>query len=151
MTQTVFRFRLERVRAVRERRESLARQDLAKAIAERSTVQEQLLAAEQHLEQAHEHQRSAASGGAISSHELVARQAFLERAEEQRGQRARELDFREAEVRARDAQLVTAASEHEMLKRLRERRLGEHEREMARLEGIAIDEIASVRNRNGAS
>ena len=151
MTQIAFRFRLERVRAVRERREKLAKQELARAIAERTSVQAQLAAAEEHLEQANEHQRAASAGGAISSHELIARQAFLERAEQQRGQRARELDFREAEVRARDAQLLTAASEHEMLKRLRDRRRGEHDRELARVEGIALDEIATARNRNGAA
>ena len=38
-----------------------------------------------------------------------------------------------------------------MLKRLRDRRRGEHDRELARVEGIALDEIASVRNRNGAA
>ena len=152
MTQTVFRFRLERVRAVRERREKLARQELARAIAERSerpgAARGRRGAPRARPRTSAQRRRAAAS---ISSHELIARQAFLERAEEQRGQRARELDFREAEVRARDEQLVTAASEHEMLKRLRERRLGEHEREVARVEGIAIDEIASARNRNGAS
>ena len=40
-----------------------------------------------------------------------------------------ELARSEAEVAERNATLITAAGEHEMLKRLRERRRGEHERE----------------------
>lgn len=151
VTDLTFRFRLERVRAVRERREKLAKQDLARAIADRSSVEAQLRETEEHLERAHEHQRAAGAEGSISSGDLVARQAFLERIEAQRGLHARELGVREAEVAVRDAQLTTAATEHEMLNRLRERRRGEHQRELARLEGNALDEIAAARGRGGAA
>jgi flagellar export protein FliJ len=87
----------------------------------------------------------------VSPTELQAHQAFLERVEAQRGTHARELGVREAEVAARDAQLTTAAGEHEMLKRLRERRRGEHERELARIEGNTLDEIAARTVRRGAA
>jgi flagellar export protein FliJ len=51
----------------------------------------------------------------------------------------------------RDAELVTAASEHEMLERLRERRRGEHIREAARRELGALDEIAAARFRRSSA
>jgi len=146
-----FRFRLERVRAVRERREKIAQQDLARAIAERSSAEAQLREAEEHLERAHEHQRGVAPGASISPAELQALQAYLERVEAQRGAHARELGVREEEVAARDAQLTVAAGEHEMLKRLRERRRGEHQRELARIEGNTLDEIAARTVRRGAA
>jgi len=146
-----FRFRLERVRMVRERREKIAKQELARAIAERSSVEEQLRAAEEHLERAHGHQRDVAAGGSISPSELQARQAFLERVEAQAGMHARELGVREEEVAARDEQLTVVAGEHEMLKRLRERRRGEHQRELARIEGNTLDEIAARSVHRGAA
>ena len=146
-----FRFRLERVRIVRERREKIAQQDLARAIAERSSAEAQLRATEENLERAHEHQRSVATGASISPSELQARQAFLERVEAERGMHARELGVLEAEVAARDAQLTVAAGEHEMLKSLRERRRGEHQREVARIEGNTLDEIAARAVRKGAA
>ena len=146
-----FRFRLERVRMVRERREKIAKQELARAIAERSSVEEQLRAAEEHLERAHEHQRGVAAGGSTSPSELQAHQAFLERVEAQAGMHARELGVREEEVAARDEQLTVAAGEHEMLKRLRERRRGEHQRELARIEGNTLDEIAARAVNRGAA
>jgi flagellar export protein FliJ len=73
----------------------------------------------------------------------TARQTFLERVEAQRRLRASELQQREAEVARRDAELATAAGEHEMLNRLRERHRGEHNRELARVEQGALDEIAA--------
>ncbi len=61
--------------------------------------------------------------------------------------RARELEQCDADVAARDAELATAASEHEMLNRLSERRRGEHDREAARRELGVLDEIAATRFR----
>jgi flagellar export protein FliJ len=140
---TVFRFRLERVRAVRERKETLAKQALSKAISLRSSTEADLRSADEDLEHAHSEQRSVASiSPSASAAELLARQAFLERIEAQRGRHARDLQQREADVADRDAALTTAASEHEMLKRLRERHRGEHDREAARRERTVLDEIA---------
>ena len=148
MDAHVFRFRLERVRAVRERKETIAKQELASAISRRSSTEAELKAVDAHLEQAHVEQRTiCAAAGAVSAAELQARQAFLERVEEQRRFHAGELQRREAEVIDSDAKLVTAASEHEMLNRLRERHRGEHDREAARLEQGALDEMAVVRFR----
>jgi flagellar export protein FliJ len=148
VTGSAFRFRLERVRAVRERKEKLAKQELAKAISRLSSTEADLRTADADLEHAHREQRAVAADAAtISATELLDRQVFLERVEAQRGVHARELEQREAEVAERDAKHVTAASEHEMLKRLRERHRGEHDREAARREQGALDEIAAVRVR----
>ena len=146
MNGPVFRFRLERVRAVRERSEQLAQQELARAISLRSDTEADLRATEAHLEQAHvEHRAHTSDAHTLDATELLARQAFLERVEAQRGAHVQELRQREAQVAERDAQLTTAATEHEMLSRLRERHRDEHERELASLERTALDEIAATR------
>lgn len=146
MTGPSFRFRLERVRAVRERKEKLAKQELAKAISRRSSTEAELRGAERHLAQAHSEQRAVAGESAtMSATELLVRQAFLERIEAQRGLHESELREREADVANRDAELTAAAGEHEMLNRLRDRHRGEHDREAARRERNVLDEIASVR------
>jgi flagellar export protein FliJ len=143
---SAFRFRLERVRVVRERKEKLAQQQLADAISRHSGTVAELRSADADLEHAREQQRSAVSGtDALSATDLLGRQAFLERTEAQRQLRVREVKQREAEVAARDAELATAASEHEMLNRLRERHRGEHIREADRREQGALDEIAASR------
>lgn len=131
---------------MRERAETLAKQDLAQAISRRSSTEEELKATEADIAQAHVEQRSvAATSGPISAGELQVRQSFLERIEAQRNGHARELAQREAEVAESDAKLTAAASEHEMLNRLRDRHRGEHDREAARVERNSLDEIASSR------
>lgn len=146
MNGSVFRFRLERVRAVRERNEQLAQQELARAISLRSGTEADLRAAEAHLEQAHvEHRAHTSDAHTLEATEMLARQAFIERVEAQRGAHIQELQQREAQVVERDAKLTTAATEHEMLNRLRERHRGEHERELASRERTALDEIAAAR------
>jgi flagellar export protein FliJ len=140
-----FRFRLERVRAVRERKEKLAQQELARSIGRLSDRQQGLRSAEAVVEHAHAEQRSAAVGGAAPAADLLARQVFLERVEAERARQRVALQRSEAEVADRNAQLAAAASDHEMLIRLRERRAREHERELARRESNMHDELAAVR------
>ena len=141
----MFRFRLERVRAVRERKEKLAKQELAEAISRRSSTEADLRSSDADLEHARAEQRTAAEPRTVSATDLLARQAFVERIEAQRGVHAHALKQREAEVADRDAKLAAAASEHEMLNRLRERRRGEHNREAARREQGVLDEITATR------
>ncbi len=144
VTGTSFRFRLERVRAVRERKEKLAQQELARSINRLSSSQAELDCAEAELKSAQEEQRTSARStfGAV---ELQGRQAFLERIEAHRLRQARDLEHSEADVAARNAALVRAAGEHEMLNRLRERRRLEHEREAALRESKVMDEMATTR------
>ena len=152
MTGPSFRFRLERVRALRERRERLAQEALAQSLTQLNVSQEGLRSAEAELQQALEEQRRASAGeGSQDGTELRARQAFLERVQAERIRRQAALARSEAEVADRNAKLATAAGEHEMLLRLRDRRRDEHEREQARRESNAIDELAVVRFRGTAA
>jgi flagellar FliJ protein len=143
---------LERVRALRERKEDLARQALAEAIVQRSDSQSRLHTLEAHLERVRAEQRLA--GGvqtSISAAELLARQNFVEHVETQRLQGVCELERHDSEVADRNATLSHAAREHEMLERLKERHRAEHHRELQRRESDALDEIAIERFRRSAA
>jgi flagellar export protein FliJ len=151
-TGSSFRFRLERVRALRERREDLARQELAKAVSRLSGSQSRLDAVDANLERVLAEQRVATSTAmTVDAEELRTRQAFVERIEAQRVSEALELRRHEADVAERDSELGTAAREHRMLERLKERQHAEHDREVGRREGIALDEIAIDRFRRSAA
>ncbi|HEY3829857.1 MAG TPA: flagellar export protein FliJ [Solirubrobacteraceae bacterium] len=151
-TGSSFRFRLERVRALRERREDLAKQELAKALSRLSGSQDRMHAVDAHLAQTLADQRLATSASAtVAAEELLARQAFVEHIEAQRTSGARELEQREADVAERGTELGKAAREHRMLQRLKERQRDEHDREVGRREGIVLDEIAIDRFRRSAA
>ena len=151
-TGSSFRFRLERVRALRERREDLARQELAKALSRRTGSEDRLQAVDAHLARILDDQRLATSATAtVAVEELLARQAFVEHVEAQRLSGARELARHEADVAERDVALGEAAREHRMLERLKERQRDEHEREAGRRESIVLDEIAIDRFRRSAA
>jgi flagellar FliJ protein len=155
-TAPSFRFRLERVRALRQRKESFARQELARAVSQLLGSQDRLRRVEEHLAQAHTHQRLATGQGGLGSHptsaaDLLARQAFVEHVEAQRTMGMRELERHEADVAARDTQLGNAAREHEILERLKDRQRAEHEREAGRRESEQLDEIALERFRRSAA
>jgi len=152
VTGSAFRFRLERVRAVRERKEKLAKQELASALSRLSSTEADLRAIDAHLEQAHVEQRAAATRSeTLSAAEMLERQVFLERVEAQRGVHVQELEQRTGEVADRGAALTVASSEHEMLNRLRERHRTEHKREADRREQGALDEIATSRFRRSSA
>lgn len=147
-----FRFRLERVRALRERREELAREELAKAVSRLAGSRDRLQAVEAHLKRIHAEQRLATTTShAVDVQELRARQAIVEHVEAQRAGGARELAQREADVAERDDEFGLAASEHRMLERLKERQHAEHEIEARRREGLVLDEIAIDRFRRSAA
>ena len=111
-----------------------------------SDTRAELRSAEASVEKAQAEQRDASAGEEpVGAAELQARQAFLERVEANRSHRAQDVRRGEAEVAENGAKLVVAASEHEMLNRLRDRRRSEHERESARREGNLMDEMAATR------
>jgi flagellar FliJ protein len=150
VTGSAFRFRLERVRAVRERKETLAKLELAGALSRLSSSEDDLRVVDEDLERALSEQRLAtAESKSMSAAELLQRQTFLEQVELRRSVSADDLRRQAAEVVDRDAELSSAAGEHEMLKRLRERRREEHDREVAGRESNALDEIAVMRVRRG--
>jgi flagellar export protein FliJ len=146
-----FRFRLERVRVLRETREEVAKAQLAAAMSKLSASQDRLRVADEQLAKANAEHRSATDSGGLSGVDLIAAQAFLEQVEQQRWQGALERRRSESEVAHRGAELGHAAREHKALQRLKERHRAEHQRESARRESQALDEIAVGRFRGNAA
>lgn len=145
MAGSSFQFRLERVRALRERKKDIARQDLALALGKLSDSESRLRSAEMRLEQARAEQRS--DTRTLSGPELLARQTFLEQVEQQRSIDVQQLARSEGEVADRDIALGIAAREHEMLERLKEKQRLAHDHEARRKEDETLDEIALDRHR----
>jgi flagellar FliJ protein len=141
MNGASFRFRLERVRALRERREDAAKQDLAGAMLAHRHSEEEVEAAAARIAGAHAAQVDATRLPS-SAMEMLARQAYLERAERAHQATRQDLQRREAELAQRRAALTQAAQERQALERLKENRRVDHEREAARREGLLLDEIA---------
>jgi len=147
---SAFRFHLERLRALRERGEDLAKQELAGALSRRHSCADRLRAMGEELASGFAARRAAA-GGPASPHELLAHQAYLERVAQARAAGELDLDHHEAEVEARQDALREAARERQVLERLKERRRADHVRAEARAEGATLDEIALVQHRRSAS
>lgn len=147
---TAFHFRLERVRALRERGEDLAKAELAGALSRRTSCEEQLRATGEQLDGARARQREVATAPASAS-DLIARQRYLERVEQNRRAGELDLDRHDAEVDARRTALREAARDRQALERLKERRRADHARELARAEGVEMDEIALTVHRRRAS
>lgn len=148
---TTFRFPLERLRALRERGEDLAKQELAGALHRQAHCAERLRAMGEEVANAFAAQRAAAAGGSSSAADLAAAQAYLERMEEARDASRLDLDRHEAEVDVRRDALREAARQRQALERLKERRRADHDRAVARAEGAVLDEIALTQHRRSAS
>ncbi|HTN22844.1 MAG TPA: flagellar export protein FliJ [Solirubrobacteraceae bacterium] len=148
MSSRPFTFRLERVRALRERAEQRASEELASSVAHQRRGEEALRAAAERVARAREGRRATAQA---SGADLLAMQAYIERT--QRAEQAAALDLgrREAEVDARRDALVHAAREHRALTRLEQRRREEHNMQVARAEGAVMDELALGVHRRGAA
>ena len=142
-----FKFRLERVRALRERAEERASEELAASVAHHRRGEQALLAAAERVERARQERRaSAAATGA----DLLAMQAYIERTQRAQSHAALDLGRREVEVDARRDALVHAAREHRALTRLEQRRRQEHALHAARAEGAVMDEVALAVHRRSA-
>lgn len=146
MSDRRFTFRLERVRALREREEDLAREHLAAAMLVRQDGQMRLEAAVRRLSGENAVQRATSPA---TGNDLVGAQAYLEHLQQTREAAALELDRREAEVEARHGALVQAARGRQVLERLKDRRHAEHAAEAARRESAELDEMALVVHRRG--
>ncbi len=134
-----FRFRLERIRALRERREDEAKLQLGGAMARRQACEQQVSAAAERVTNA---RRSQFLTGLCSATDLVARQAYLERVENAHRSTLNDLERFERDVVGRRTELVEAARDRQALEHLKARRLADHLRETARLDAVALDEIA---------
>ena len=141
MNGSSVRFRLERVRALRERREDAAKQELAGAMLRHRRVEEEVQAAANRIANARAAQVDA-TRLPISATDLLARQAYLERAERAHQATSQNLQRHELELAQRREVLLKAAQERQALERLKENQRASHEREAARQEGMMLDEIA---------
>ena len=146
MTRQPFKFRLERVRALRESVEDQAKEELAASLSVQMKGEAMLEAASESHANAKATRRGA-TGVAASGDQLVAAQAYLERTEQERLAAELELGRREAEVDARRIALQSAARERQVLERLKDRRKADHIRELDRREGVLLDEMAIVGHR----
>ena len=137
-----FKFRLERVRAIKERIEDQAKEELAASLAARQKGEEAVLSAAARIEDARSAHRHKLAAGAADPRELIAAQAYAERAERAHHAARLDLDRRSQEVEARRRALEAAVRDRQVLERLKERQRADHMLETARLEGAAIDEMA---------
>jgi flagellar FliJ protein len=141
-----FQFRLERVRALRERAEEEAREELASSLAIRMKGEAMLRAAAESVDGARDARRRSSTAD-LSGAELRALAAYMERTTREQESAALELDRRAAEVNARRSALAVRSQERQVLERLKERRRDDHRREAERREGVLLDEIAIVAHR----
>ena len=141
MNGSSFRFRLERVRALRERHEDTAKEELAGALVRHRRCEEEVQAAANRIANARAAQMDATQLP-MSATDLMARQAYLERAERAHQATRQNLQRHEAELTQRRQVLIKAAQDRQTLERLKENQRADHEREAARQEGMALDEIA---------
>jgi flagellar FliJ protein len=137
-----FTFRLERVLALRARAEVLAQEDLAAALELVREGEERLRGGERSLEGARAAARAAAADSLASGADLIGHQSYLECSERLVRAAALDLDRLDAEVDGRRQALGAAARERQVLERLRQRRLAEHQLEVMRAEAALLDEMA---------
>jgi flagellar FliJ protein len=144
-----FVFRLERIRSLRQRAEERAREDLAHELRLRLRGEAMLLEATEAASAATQTGRDAVMSRS-SGMDLIAAQAYIERAERDRREAALDLDRQDAEVAARREALQAAARERKVMDKLEERQRADHEREWARKAQGALDEVAlGVHRRSG--
>jgi flagellar protein FliJ len=144
-----FTFRLERVRDIRERAEDLAREQLARELQLRLRGEAMLASAASAAGAARDTCRDAVLAERTSAQDLLAAQAYIERAERARSEAASDLHRQDIEVAARRDALAVASRERQVIDRLKERRKTEFDREQARLGQAALDEVALAVHRRG--
>jgi flagellar protein FliJ len=153
MTRSVetpsFTFRLERVRDLRQRAEEHAREQLARELQLRMRGEALLREATHAVDSARDTGSGIFRRAGASGADMLAAQAYMERAERDRREAALDLDRQEAEVEARRRALTAAARERQTIGKLEERQRAAHNREMARRAQIDLDEVALGVHRRG--
>jgi flagellar FliJ protein len=154
MTGTVetpsFVFRLERVKSLRERAEERAREELAHELRLRLRGESMLLEATEAASAATQTGRDAVTSRSTGL-DLIAAQAFIERAERTKREAALDLDRQDAEVAARRTALQAAARDRQVLDKLKERQRADHDASWARKAQGALDEVALSVHRRGVA
>jgi flagellar protein FliJ len=146
MARRPFQFRLERVREMRVRAEDEAKEELARSMALRARSEQLLLEAAERVQVARSGQLGAAAGG-IGIDQMLAHQAYIERAEREAQAAEMELSRQDAEVDARRVALQEAARERQVLDQLKDKQETAHRREAERVESNHIDELALAMHR----
>ena len=145
-----FTFRLERVKTLRERAEARAQEDLARELSLRlrgeAMLREATYAASAATDAGRETVQARATGM-----DLIAAQAFIERAERNRREAALDLDRQDAEVAARRTALQGAARDRQVMDKLEARQRADHDAHWARVSQGALDEVALTMHRRGAA
>jgi flagellar export protein FliJ len=89
------------------------------------------------------------AASASSGMDLIAAQAYIERAERMRREAMLDLDRRDVEVAARRVALQAAARDRQVLDKLKQRQHADHDRTWARRAQGAQDEVALSVHRRG--
>jgi flagellar FliJ protein len=145
-----FTFRLERVKTLRERAEARAQEDLAHELRLRLRGEAMLREATYAASAATQAGRDTVLARS-SGIDLIAAQAFIERAERDRREAALDLDRQEAEVAARRVALQAAARDRQVMDKLEQRQRADHNAHWARVAQSELDEVALTMHRRGAA
>jgi flagellar export protein FliJ len=140
VTSKPFKFRLERVRELRERDEDRAREVLAVSLGHQLRGAAMLQAASEQVQDARTSRAGISSG--VTGADLVAHERWVERLESERATAELAVQRASAEVAHRRGELVQARQRREALERLKTRQRSEHTAKVARAEGAVLDEIA---------
>jgi flagellar FliJ protein len=144
-----FTFRLERVRTLRERAEERAREELANELRLRLRGEALLREATHAVTAARVAGLGTVTADRTTSSDLLAVQAYLERAERARREAALDLDRQDVEVDLRREALVAAARDRQTIDKLKDRQRADHEREWSRRSQNQLDELALAVHRRG--
>lgn len=141
MTSKPFKFRLERVRELRERDEDRAREELAVSLGHQLRGTAMLQAAAEQVREARK-LRTPGIGAGITGADLVARERWVDRLENERATAELAVQRASADVAHRRGELVEARQRREALERLKTRQKDAHTALVQRAEGAMLDEIA---------
>jgi flagellar FliJ protein len=136
---------------LRERAEQRAREELANELRLRLRGEALLREATHTVTAARAVGLGTVTADRTSSIDLLAAQAYLERAERTRREAALDLDRHDAEVNARREALAAAARDRSAIDKLKDRRRADHEQEWARRSQNQTDELALAVHRRGGT
>lgn len=138
------RFRLERVRALREQREQQAKQQFAGALIRTSECEARLAGAAGIIARAQQNQRKPRSK--LDGAALRDEQAYLERLERDQRRLTEELAQHQAELERQREAMTRASQDRQALERLKAKSIVAQQRLRDRNEQRLLDEIASSRH-----
>ncbi|WP_210493810.1 flagellar export protein FliJ [Patulibacter sp. SYSU D01012] len=148
---SAFRFRLEPVRAVSERKEEDAQSALAAALRTERAARERLDAAAGDVGAALRDAADRRATTALTGQDLLGQEAWIMRTTARRAELLLDLDRQVTETGARRALLADVSRERQVLERLRDRQQAAHRAAQERIAQDQLDEIALGLHRRRAS